>query len=279
MKLLTYETDYDKTIGLAKELNGSYDKPVIFHAYWNGTLNEKHFMSVKSCWYFNIKNYSNRKIIVWLENNSLNEWNEKISEFAEINYFNLNSEMENTPLENKRFYYNRQLSFYSDVVRYILLYKYGGCWFDLDVFFLRDFSPLFSAYENEVLVYQWERQNYPNGAIYISLVPQNNKIKDIIEFIIKRNKGWGFQEADLTYDLELDMLVLPCSWFDGSWLGDIHFGCDAFFQGSDKIYTFENFFNGGFCYHWHNRWNHHIHENSPIKQLYYIILNDDSKKN
>ena len=68
------------------------------------------------------------------------------------------------------------------------------------------------------------------------------------------------------------MLVLPCSWFDGSWLGNIDFGCDEFFQTSNKTYTFENFFNGGFCYHWHNRWNHYIKDNSPITQLARLLL-------
>jgi hypothetical protein len=279
MKLLTRETDYEKTIHLANELNASYDKPVIFHAYWNGTLNEKHFMSIKSCWHFNIKKYSNRKIILWIENNTSNEWNEKIKQFAEIKYFNLDTEITNTPLENKNFYYKKDLSYYSDLVRYILLYKYGGCWFDLDVFFLRDFSSLFSSYENEVIVYQWERQNYPNGAIYISLIPESEKMKDIINLIFRRNKGWGFQEANLTYELPLDMLVLPCSWFDASWIRNFQVECDSFFQNSDEIHTFENFFHGAFCYHWHNRWNTHIHENSPIKQLYNIIENGDSKKN
>jgi len=272
MKLLINETDYDKTIGLAKELNGSYDKPVIFHAYWNGTLNEKHFMSVKSCWHFNVKNYSNRKIILWLENNLSNEWNEKISEFVEIQLFNVTDESRNTLMEHIN-HNIHHIPFYADMIRTLLLYKYGGCWFDLDVFFLRDFSPLFSTYENEVLLYQWETQNYPNNAIYISLVPENDKMKNNIEFIIRRNRGWGFQDANLTYDLDLDMLVLPCSWFDGSWLGDIQFGCDAFFQSSDKMHTFENFFNGGFCYHWHNRWDHDIHENSPIKQLTSLLTN------
>jgi hypothetical protein len=270
MKLLTSETDYNKTIELAKEINGSYDKPVIFHAYWNGKLNEKHFMSIKSCWYFNIKNYSNRKIILWLENNTSTEWNEKVTQFAEIKIFNLDIEKANTPM-NEDFYYRKDLSYYSDVVRYLLLYKYGGCWFDLDVFFLRDFSPLFSNYENEIIVYQWEIQNYPNGAIYISLLPKNEKMKNNIEFIIQRNRGWGFQEAQLTYDLPLDITVLPCSWFDASWLGNITIECDAFFQSSDKIHTFENFFNGSFCYHWHNRWNHHMHDTSPIKQLSKLI--------
>lgn len=60
--------------------------------------------------------------------------------------------------------------------------------------------------------------NYPNGAIFISLEPRSSKMKDAIEFIIKRNRGWGFQEANLTYDLPLDFLVLPCSWFDPTWI-------------------------------------------------------------
>ena len=43
-------------------------------------------------------------------------------------------------------------------------------------------------------------------------------MKKNIEFIINRNRGWGFQEAELTYELPLDLLVLPCNWFDPIWL-------------------------------------------------------------
>ena len=74
------------------------------------------------------------------------------------------------------FYYNKSLSFYSDVVRYLLLYNYGGVWFDLDCFILRNFDPIFSNFENEICVYQWENQYYPNGAIYISLEPNSLKM-------------------------------------------------------------------------------------------------------
>lgn len=28
-----------------------------------------------------------------------------------------------------------------------------------------------------------------------------------INFIINRNRGWGFQEAELTYDLPLEILI------------------------------------------------------------------------
>ena len=41
--------------------------------------------------------------------------------------------------------------------------------------------------------------------------------------------------------------------------------------GEYKEYTFDNFFYGAFCYHWHNKWNKPIQDNSIIKQLVQII--------
>jgi len=269
MKLLVDNYDYNQTIQLALSLNQSYDKKVIFHCYWNGNLNEKHYYSILSCWYWN----RNHKIILWLEANTTNCYNTLIEKYAEIKYFNLKKEKEQTVfLSKKQLYYNKSLSYYSDVVRYILLYNYGGCWFDLDCLILRSFDPLFYNYENNICVYEWEKQNYPNGAIYISLQPKSEQFKNIIEFIIKRGIGWGFQEANLTYDLPLNLLVLPCSWFDGSWISNPqNISCNDFFNNTQSIYNFDNFFKGSFCYHWHNRWNLPIDPNSPFKQLINII--------
>lgn len=271
MKLLTHTTNYNETINIAKNLTGEYDKSVIFHCYWNGNLNEKHLYSVLSCYYFNVLNHKH-KIILWLENNTPNDINKEIGKYCEIKQFSLQTEKENTNFIKNDFYYNKILSFYSDVVRYLLLYNYGGCWFDLDCFFLRNFDPIFKNYEKEVCVYQWEKQIYPNGAIFISLELKSPKMKENIDFIINRNIGWGFQEAQLTYNLPLNMLVLPCSWFDGIWLRN--YGHDDFFKNTKKIYTFDNFFNGSFCYHWHNRWDKPIGKNSIIKQLVKIIENN-----
>jgi len=50
MKLLALTTNYNKTIELANQLTGEYDKSVIFHCYWNGNLNKKHLYSVLSCY-------------------------------------------------------------------------------------------------------------------------------------------------------------------------------------------------------------------------------------
>ena len=267
MKLLTNVTDYKETIDIARNLLEEYNKSVVFHCYWNGTLNEKHLYSILSCYYFNVHK-NKHKIILWLENNTSNNFNIEIEKYAEIKYFSLSDEKNNTNFITTDFYYNLTLSFYSDVVRYILLYNYGGIWFDLDCFFLRNFDSIFHNFENEICVYQWENQNYPNGAIFISLESKSEKMKKNIEFIINRNRGWGFQEANLTYDLPLDMLVLPCSWFDADWIpNEYDIGVKKFFENTDKQYDFDNFFKGCFCYHWHNKWDKKIENNSIIIQL------------
>ena len=235
-------TDYETTIQFAKVLTGEYNKPVTFHCYWSGDLIEKHLISIKSCFYFNVFNRTNRKIILWLEKNTPNHYNEEISKYADIKSFDLINELKTTFLEGRQFYINYSISFYSDIVRYILLYKYSGCWFDLDVLFLRSLDPIFSNYENEVIVYQWENENFPNGAIFIS-INQNEKMKQNIEFIIQRNRGWGFCEAKLSFDLPMDMLVLPCSWFDGCWINNpYNIRANDLFLETEKIYTFDNFF-------------------------------------
>lgn len=271
MKLLVNKTDYDETIQLAKNINQTYDKLVIFHCYWNGALNEKHLYSIQSCKYFNPRH----KIILWLEHDNIpNQYNDEIKKYCQIQFFSLADEKKGI-LEDYNFNSSSgsgSLTFYSDIVRSLLLYNYGGCWFDLDIFFLRSFDPIFFNYEDEICLYQWENQNYPNNAIYISLEPKSIKMKQVIEFIRNRNLGFGFQQAKLTYDLPLDMLVLPCSWFNGDWIDNpYNIGTEKFFEYTDKKYDFTNFFNGAFCYHWHNKWNKQIQENSIINQLISII--------
>jgi len=271
MKLLAHTTDYSETIDIAINLQGKYDTSVFFHCYWNGLLNEKHLYSILSCYYFNIHGNAH-KIILWLENNIPNHYNTEIEKYAEIRYFSLPDEINNTNFITTHFCYNASLSFYSDVVRYLLLYNYGGVWFDLDCFFLRNFNPIFYHFENEICVYQWSTENYPNGAIFVSLEQKSEKMKKNIEFIIHNNIGWGFQEALMTYDLPLDMLVLPCSWFDADFtFHPYNIGFDRFFENTDKKYDFDNFFKGSFCYHWHNRWDKKIEDNSIIIQLVNII--------
>lgn len=205
-----------------------------------------------------------------MENNTVNDINVDISKYCEIKPFFFDNEQKNFNIDHDLF--SNTIEYRSDCIRLLLLNNYGGCWFDLDCFFLRSFDSIFSNYEDEICVYQWEKQNYPNNAIMISLEPESSKMKENIEFIINRNKGFGFQQASLTYNLPLHFLVLPCSWFDGSWIKNpYHLGFSNFFKHTKKQYDFNNFFTRAFCYHWHNRWNITIEENSIIEQLVSII--------
>ena len=275
MKLLVDTTDYYKTIQLAINLNGTYDKAIIFHCYWKGTLNEKHLYSIKSCYYFNIYNKNKHKIILWLENNISNNYNNEIAKYAEIKYLSFVDETKSIFKNYDDVFFNTDsTALYADLVRILLLYNYGGCWFDLDCFFLRSFDPIFYNYEKDICLYQWENKNYPNNSIYISLDKKSDKMKNNIDFIHKYNRGWGFQEAQLIYNLPLEFLVLPCSWFDGGWISnpyDITIQSEKFFKSTNTKYTFDNFFKGAFCYHWHNQWDYVIEKNSIIMQLINII--------
>lgn len=245
-----------------------YEGDVIFHCYWQGMLNEKHLISIKSCYYFNVLNKQNRKIVLWIKDYFPSRVYREISKYAEIKIFNLEEEIKGTFLQQANLYNSFNPVAYSNFVRMVLLYKYGGCWFDLDVFFLKDFSPLFNAFKDEICLYRWERRNYPNSAIIISLAPYDERLQQNMLLIMGLNRGWSFQSAQLTYDLPLQFTVLPCEWFDAAWLEentDRLF--DSFFEFSEQKIFLDNFYPSSFCYHWHNRWNKKIEPGSPIFRL------------
>jgi hypothetical protein len=267
MKLLT-KTDifFDK--------KSEYKDNVIFHFFWKGELNEKHLFSIKSCYFFNVKNKPNRKIYFWHQSIKNDSILKQIEKYAEVKVFNEEEEKKGTYLEgeNIRYHPNKQnpIPEYVDFYRLLLLYKYGGCWVDIDILFLKPFDSLFVNFKDEICHYSWEDQNYPNNAVILCLKPKNERMRENINFIRRRNKGWGFQKANLTYDLTLNISVLHHKYFDAAWdykndPKGLMF--DMFFKNTNDTINFNNFYSKSFCYHWHNRFNVNIEENSPCRQL------------
>ena len=283
MRLLSETWEWDETIKLARELDGSYDKPVIFHCYWTGIpLNERHLYSVLSCYYFNVLN-RNHKIILWIEGGlKENDITNEIRKYCDIKDFSMGEEKNRSEINEVKGTINikdgKDKRFRADFIRCLLLYNYGGCWFDLDCFFLRSFDPMFRKFENEVCLYQWTWWNYPNNAIFISLEPKSDKLKDFIVYVKNRSRGWGCQQASLTFDLPLDILVLPAAWFEATHMAKkdpelykFHLSSLPFHKPNENIWNFDNFFKGSFCYHWHNSWTEKIEDGSACKQLVQII--------
>ncbi len=250
-----------------------YADPVTFHCFWKGPikLNEKHLFSIKSCYHFNVKGRANRKIILWVQDVPNCDTMNEIAKYAEIRTFNEPEEKQDTFLEGTEIvYFAHKIPEYVNFYRLLMLYKYGGCWFDIDIAFLQPFDPIFAAFPQDICLYRWEDQKYPNNAVVISLEPRHPKMKENIEYIIKRNKGWGFQRARMTFDQPLHMLILPCAWFDPAWdFKNDPRGkkFDEFFANTASRVSLANFFPGSFCYHWHNRFRRGVQPTSPFRQL------------
>lgn len=214
------------------------------------------------------------KIILWYEPDgaaSDEHLLSRIRELAEVKYPDMAAEVSASkalpPGYAPRF---RDVREWADLLRCLLLCNYGGCWFDLDVMFLRSFDPLFARFGDDPCVYQWEKQRYPNNAIFWWLHgPSRRTMADVVAMIAERDRGWGFQQARLTYDLPLPLLVLPCAWFDASWIPNPReLTCDGFFGAdTEERLTRETLFPGAFAYHWHNRWGAEVAPRSPFAQL------------
>ena len=97
------------------------------------------------------------------------------------------------------------------MVRFTVVYLFGGLYFDLDVFFLQDFSPLFAApwARDCLVVYAWETQPFPNTAVMFALAPKSPVVLQSIDLLSRRST---FITYLLHYELLRDLrwTVIPC---------------------------------------------------------------------
>ena len=270
------EEDLQTSLESALELeNAQYNDGLVFHAYWTGELSIQHLISITTCWYFNIRGRENRKIILWLENCSDSTIKAELQKFVEIREFDFDSQVIGTPFAGRDFYAIKRPAYFSDVIRYILLYKFGGLWFDLDNFFLRSLDPVLANFSDKVFLYRWSNQEFPNGAIYFSPKPEHVEIDKIINVFLEKNIGFGFNETQVGFDTDVNLTVLPCAWFDPAWLENNYIeDFSHFFYTNKKRYNLKNFFPGAFAYHWHNRWNFPVKQGSIISDLYQEVLSN-----
>ena len=288
VKLFVQDISRDDSIRMARELDRVYDSSIIFHCYWkkagNGGLSEKHLYSILSFWHFNVRN-NKHKIVLWLEDTEQNEYAEQIQQYAEIRQFDMAEQTKGTFLEDFAFDYpeksgkkgGSKAKRHSDYVRLVLLYNYGGCWFDLDCFCLRSWDPLFSAFPDQLCFYYMQTHEgsaIANNAVVLSLQPKLPMTEGFIKFLAKRNKSWGYAENGLNANnISCDALILPIEWFDPSY-GQATGYANGFFTDTNKEWSFDNFYHGTFCHHWHNSWRAEIKETSICAQLIKIIKDD-----
>jgi len=231
-----------------------------FHCFWRGPISDLHLMSLHSLDKF----HPNSKIIFWTTNiidiekcevwikikNLLKERIE-LKVLLEINfnesgasslYSTYKSATTNMPGKSKD---NESLAYISDIVRFIVLYLYGGVWFDMDVLFLRNLDSI----KLTRFVSQWGLDMWGNAAIL-----KLEKNHDLINNIIDNFSRPFYPCTSLQLDNNLDLTMLPSTFFDILWQYNI--------PDHIQFKTFDDFFNIDdlnlpkeiYTYHWHNRW-------------------------
>jgi hypothetical protein len=150
---------------------------------------------------------------------------------------------------------------YGDLFRCMLCARELGdvLYADLDVCFLKDFTPLF---ESGDFLYRWERQPYANNAILYSAA--GGVLARVIKDLVRQHATVAPWYLFLLDEPRLaGARILPCEWFDPLWATDTGLTFDDFFNGTDLGQALDN----AYCHHWHNHWHIVPQEHSAFTAL------------
>eukprot|EP01084_Bolivina_argentea_P195800 335804_1 len=111
MELIVDDTNYTHQTELARDIqmnNTIYNQPILFHAFWFGEITEKHLISIRSCYHFNVyqqQQYYPRKIILWIQNSQFQDHEEynlkqEIEKYSEIRVFDFKQQTHDTFMQN-----------------------------------------------------------------------------------------------------------------------------------------------------------------------------------
>lgn len=278
-------------------------KPIYYHTFWEineTSLYERRILKLNVLSYLATQNLTHTRLILWTLKN-LEMKDELKAEFKK--YFNsgvLEVRLINlTYLCSKgvfeKYYkdcigvraYNKYLGYveFSDFVRFLVLYNYGGIYVDGDVIFLRDMRPFW----NKNFVYRWSRRLYANTAVIGLKSKRSIYIEKIYEEILGKYsnvmlkafhpvnvKEAIFMETNDSLNYT-DLKFYHSALFDPIWI--CHDGIHTFLtickfeefymlNVTQEKFDLEGFFKGAFTYH-----QHFYHgRNIEIKNNTYVYL-------
>ncbi|HEY7535740.1 MAG TPA: glycosyltransferase, partial [Thermodesulfobacteriota bacterium] len=173
-------------------------------------------------------------------------------------------------------------------------YKYGGVYTDMDIMFLRNMHTLFcNEYWQGEFCYRWSAHlPYGNSAV-LRLRQYSDIAHSLLDICGKVNSCDPRSVLRFEENRALDLLVLPCVFFDPLWphydrrdrydaapfhsFKDFFQRFDTYFRRNLAIRSYRDFFPGAFAYHWHNCWNAQEHKDSYFglfNQEFDYILRD-----
>ena len=255
--------DYEKCLEHLKglDINVKDNKSNNFHIY-SEIRNRKELLCIKS--YFATQDYKKHKLILWSDYDVTD--NELLKPFKEYIDFRIYDPVElskDTPVEGKSFINQRDNLYYlnSDLLRLLCCYKYGGCWIDMDIVFLRDMSCLLK----DEFLYVWGSDlNFEEQGCCgtVMNLKKGSKLGQLfLEEIqnspmVSNSTCWGKSLFGSVYKNKMKFDILPCAYFNTEW------GINYKYPGAGDVIEAQWFskplenndhlFTSAFTWHWHN---------------------------
>jgi len=265
--------DYKKGLDLLRSIKEDhYDYPeevTFFHVYTE-VRTPKELLAIKA--YLATQNLSKTKLIVWSDYDISEQENiQPYKDFVDFRVYDPKILAQGTPLEGVESHlrtggdHNHWMS--SGVMRFLVLYKFGGIYYDMDMVLLRDFKPILGldfAYQwggstDFSKKHRWKEDCHGPCAAMLGAVKGSQFIKDCMERLIVTPPTGGtcYDEDMLGYVYaERPFTVFPSTFFNTEWLiskTDKHLSQAIEPQWFDTpLQNVDNLFLEAFAWHWHN---------------------------
>ena len=258
-------TDTAVCLKFLKEIKDSdyqYPKQKIkFHIYTE-IKTEKELMSIKS--YLATQSLEHTELVVWSDYDiSDNPMIQPYKKYITLNVYDPQKEAIGTPLARNKRLKNKDGLYYlqSDLARILLLYKYGGIWYDMDVILLRDFKPIL----DQEYMYMWGGEtDFINQGACATVISGHAGSEFMTKLIkkLKKTKAkpnslcWGkkmFAEIYRKYKFN----IMPSAFFNTEWGMSVN---EQGVNGTEietrwffnPLVNEEHLFLDAFGWHWHN---------------------------
>jgi hypothetical protein len=284
--------DYKKSLEFLSNINeNNYVFPediTYFHVY-SEIKSEKELLCIES--YLSTQNLEKTKLILWSDYDiSDNELIKPYKDLIDMRVYSFKEESKDTILEgNSELENANDTKHYmkSGILRFLVTYKYGGVWLDMDMVLLRDFKPIL----DQEWAYMWGSEmdffNFGPCAAIMNIHKGSEHGKICLEEMVKTEMVPDSTVLDHVLLAKVytknKFTVFPSSFFNTEWQMNVKWLNDVRQYDPNGLGTktesgwfvkneySESLFENAFSWHWHNSTykNHTIGEGSK----FYLLQN------
>lgn len=272
--------------------NRDLSRRVIIHMFWSsvdGTLNEKVKTSLRSA----LRTQHRTRLILWTTPDSLRGLTAQIERISTLqcpSTLELKSTDELIDLTEKDSKTMRScvdslrrashdLVAFSDLIRFLALYYFGGIYADADMIFLKDLQ----NFQGVSFAYKWDRNVQFYNTALMGLTKGNELVPQIISRAGECSPAAFYptrihEKLSCSSGVCNELIMMPTALFSPvsapqsnyQWQEDsahsLGTTTDWFFQ-RPRLWGLDHFFPGAHTFHWHNRWEMSVHNDSFFSHL------------